>query len=54
MKRESGYYWVKSGDSWMVGRYFDYVKDWYLPGIEESHKDSDFDKIDEHKIEKTE
>ena len=50
--RKEGYYWVKLRITgvWLVAQFV--LNKWYLPGNEFSYKDSDFDEIDERRIEK--
>lgn len=47
--RESGYYRVKIHGRWLIGQY---VKDgsWFLCGNEFRHINSDFEAIDENRI----
>ena len=48
MKRENGFYWVKSCNEWTIGKFDD--GGWYLPGCDSSLYDNELDFIDENKI----
>lgn len=54
--RESGYYWVLIECKWQVGKYNaeskNYFGYWRLFNSVEQYSDSDFDEIDERKIER--
>ena len=60
MSRESGFYWVKFVDEWIVAEYRlpKYVQSllpwWEMTGNEESYEDEDFIEIDERRIEREE
>jgi len=52
--RAKGYYWVYWVDKWYIGEYTDHFDtlEWYLTGMEMPFDDSDFEEIDETKIER--
>lgn len=53
MKRESGYYWVKDRDGdWIIAYFYGSTKEWQIIGIDSEFKDSEFDEINETKIER--
>jgi hypothetical protein len=51
--RQSGYYWVKM-ISWMPAHYSAEADRWILPGLDKWLNDSNFDAIDERRIEREE
>ena len=48
--RESGYYWVRDNDEWMICYFDGYINEWELPGHPTTYSDSVFDEIDEKRI----
>ena len=62
MRRENGYYWVKDKDYDPDDGYYDSPwlpaewcnGDWFVHGNQYAHKDSDWEEIDETKIERDE
>ena len=46
--RLSGYYWVRYGNEWRIFFYYQSFEQW-----DKSFIDSDFDEIDEKRIERT-
>lgn len=50
--RKNGYYWVKSRGAWWMAMYLGVNKVWLLFGNNNYAKDSDFEEIDERKIER--
>jgi hypothetical protein len=51
MSRESGYYRVKLNGKYEIAKYYVEYKDWQIIGTDKSFCDSDFDEINECKIE---
>ena len=49
-KRESGYYWVKSNDKWIIAEWLPLCQVWASIEYADKYKDSDFDEIDERRI----
>lgn len=52
MNRESGYYWVLNGNVWSIAEWYPEFNNWSKIGNECDFEDSDFDEIDERKIER--
>lgn len=50
-KRETGYYWVKWHGKWVIAVY-DYFDDWWIHGIPYFLHTSEFEEIDEKRIER--
>ncbi len=50
MKRESGFYWVKSRGEWTIGQYDNRNNIWFLIGSEVCYHDNDLDEIIEKRI----
>lgn len=52
MNREAGFYWVNPGDGWKVAKWFTgYSGSWLIAGTREALRDSDFEEINENRIE---
>ena len=45
MNRKKGFYWVKSHNQQMIAKW---DRNWYLPGIEKTFDDQDFETIDKN------
>lgn len=52
-QREPGYYWVKL-ISWVVAHYSPEADRWVLPGNQKWFNDSNFQEIDENRIQRSE
>jgi hypothetical protein len=52
MGRQNGFYWVRLDDGWTVANW-DGAR-WWMIGSEMSCKSTDFDEIDERRIERAE
>jgi len=50
MKRESGYYWVKYRQEWIIASYGKLSNCWWICFSEEIYHNTDFEKIDETPI----
>lgn len=50
--RQSGYYWVKYNGEWEVAEYFESWNNWNQCGVLQDYEDSDFEEIDERRIER--
>lgn len=55
MKREPGYYWVKYDGEWEIAMWFEWIPGKYEWNFfDRSKTDSDFEEIDERRIERVE
>lgn len=48
--RESGYYWVRFGNEWLIAQFGGKFKIWFIFGRDDYFTDSRFDEIDERHI----
>ena len=48
--RETGYYWCRDNDEWMICYFSRYTNEWEIPGDYNPYKDGIFDEIDEKRI----
>lgn len=48
--RETGYYWVRTGEEWDVAYYDSTSAEWEVKGWECPVREEEFDEINEHKI----
>lgn len=50
--RESGFYWGRDGEDWIVAEFNSKYNTWQLTGIDIYFEEYEFDEIDEKKIER--
>ena len=52
MRRESGFYWVKYSNKWIVAEWEEENESWYLPGRSAEISTGCLSEVDERKITK--